>query len=291
MNDQAQRLREQISYDNDLRDDAVVVSIVSGKGGVGKSNFTINFALGLEKTGNKVLIFDLDVGMGNIDILLGTQSRFHINNLLKERLSIEQVIEVGPNNIHYIAGGSGLDSFFSLTDSEKDYFFHEFHKVQKEYDYILFDMGAGATKESLSFILASDECIVIATPEPTSITDAYGMIKHIINNSSDLSINIVMNRSTSSKSGYKALRGIKNVASQFLDVDVKTLGILPDDPVVTEAVMSQTPYLLLKENAAVSRALMKVVESFLSHNLETSDDTKSMSSFLNRLKNFVTRRF
>lgn len=291
MNDQAQRLRERTLYQNDTREDALVISVVSGKGGVGKSNFTINFALGLISLGKKVLIFDLDVGMGNIDVLLGRQSKFHISDLLKQRLPIEKVIETGPHNLHYVAGGSGLDSFFTLSDNEQKHFFDEFNKVLKAYDFILFDMGAGATKESLTFILASDECIVISTPEPTSITDAYGMIKHIINNSTQMSINIIMNRSNSPKSGYKALRGIKDVTLQFLSTEIKALGILPDDPIVNEAVMTQTPYILLKHNANISKALMEIIDSFISDSDKKVGNTNIAPPFVKRLRNFMSRYF
>lgn len=290
MTDQANKLREQLEYQRDSRPEAKVIAIVSGKGGVGKSNFAVNFALALGRHKYRTLIFDLDIGMGNIDILLGKQSKYHIGHVLKKGMPIRSVIESGLEEFDYIAGGSGLENFFNLSHSEKDFFFEEFHKVLKMYDFILFDMGAGATKESLSFILSANECIVVTTPEPTSLTDAYGMVKHIVNNSPEMSINIIMNRSSSLKSGYKALKGICNVAQRFLNIEMIQLGQLPDDKHVQRAVMSQIPYLIYKENAPISKAIKSITEDYLQNHTFDRQENSNESTFLERLKKLIVKR-
>src|SRR5699024_7948467 len=136
--------------------------------------------------GKRVLIFDLDIGMGNIDILLGQQSKYTILDLFKDFIPIHDMIEAGPKGLSYIAGGSGLNDLLELDEEKLNYFFSQYELLTERYDYIFFDLGAGITKNSLSFILSSDECFLITTPEPTSIADAYSMIKHIVRKNNNL---------------------------------------------------------------------------------------------------------
>ncbi|WLV25779.1 MinD/ParA family protein [Aciduricibacillus chroicocephali] len=281
MHDQAENLRKRIkSKEGNTR----TISIVSGKGGVGKSNFALNFALALIRQGRKVLVIDLDIGMGNIDVLLGKHSNRSINDLFEADTTIDKLVEEGPEGLQYISGGSGLGNLFEFNEQRRNKFFTEFEQLSGHYDFVIFDMGAGATKESIAFILASDDCILILTPEPTALTDAYGMIKHIINNYGNMPINIVMNRSVSDKIGYKALKGLQEVAKQFLGRDLFGLGIMPEDSTVQKAVMKQMPYLIYKENAAVSNAVIKIAATFLG---KPSEDS---GSFLSRLMQLVKQR-
>jgi len=284
MHDQAENLRNKLKAATAGKA-GKTIAIVSGKGGVGKSNFALNFALGLIRKGKKILILDLDIGMGNIDVLLGNHARHHITDLFNNQYALHELVEHGPEGLDYISGGSGLGSFFEMNEQQKLRFYQQYETLSKMYDYVLFDMGAGATKESIFFILASDECIILATPEPTALTDAYGMVKHIINNSGKMPINIVMNRSVSGKIGYKALEGLQEVARSFLKTELYALGILPEDPIVQKAVMRQTPYMIYKENAAVSLAMEKLTASYLGQMSEVRKG--NVSSFLGKLKQLV----
>src|SRR5699024_5160337 len=150
--DQASNLRRKVlnsgTYTNKASN-AKTISIVSGKGGVGKSNIAINFSLELLARNKKVIIFDLDVGMGNIDILLGLQAEQTIVDMIEEQLPIDEIIEEGPNKLAYIAGGSGLTNFFTMDEKKMAYFFEQYERLVATYDYIIFDLGAGATNESI----------------------------------------------------------------------------------------------------------------------------------------------
>lgn len=287
INDQAMNLRRKLQQSRDPKQ-AKTISIVSGKGGVGKSNFALNYSLELLKSGKKVLLFDLDVGMGNIDILLGLTATKTIVDMFDKQLKIHDIIEKGPNNLAYIAAGNGLSGFFTLDDDKKEYFLGQYNELVLAYDYIIFDMGAGATKESLFFVLASDECIVITTPEPTSITDAYGMIKHIVNNMGEMPIYVVMNRSLSYKTGKKALDRFQRVISHFLHVEIQQMGVLPDDRTVSAAVIRQIPYSILNENAAISKAIKQIAANYLQKSLTTNK--KMTISFVQRLKRLLVER-
>ena len=286
MDDQAASLRRKVEMNSQPRE-AKTISIISGKGGVGKSNIALNISLELMNQDKKVILFDLDVGMGNINILLGLQPRKSIVDLLNEELSIFDIIEQGPRNLSYIAGGTGLSSFFTLDAPKKNHFFEQYNELVHLYDYIIFDMGAGVTVDSLFFILASDECIVITTPEPTSITDAYSMIKQVVTNGYDMPIHVILNRARSQKEGMQALKRFQQVVTQFLQIHINLMGIIPEDQIVSEAVRKQTPYVILNEKSRAARAIRELTINYIK-------STKQMNnirtfSFIQRLKKFIVR--
>lgn len=290
MTDQAENLRQRISGKSEPTREGRTISVVSGKGGVGKSNTALNFSIGLQKRGKKVLLFDLDVGMGNIDILLGIQTKYTIVDMFNNYMDIHDIIEVGPKGLSYIAGGSGLNDFFTLDQEKIDYFYEQYNKLVKKFDYILFDLGAGATSDSMVFVLASDECIVVTTPEPTAITDAYSMIKFIVKERRDMPISVIMNRSTRQKDGVQALNRFEKVVERFLNRKIKKIGILPDDKIVSTAVIRQTPYLLLNEQAAVSRAIKIIVNNYLTDSEELNSKMRTPFSFVRKLKQILSAR-
>ncbi|MFD1018201.1 MinD/ParA family protein [Thalassobacillus hwangdonensis] len=286
MTDQAQRLRE-ILEQRKQTGRARTIAITSGKGGVGKSNFALNFSMELINLGKRVLLFDLDIGMGNIDILIGKSPTYTILNLFDEKLSIHDIIESGPNSLSYIAGGSGFTDFFKLTDEKFRYFTQEFDKLQQTYDYIIFDMGAGATQDSLHFILAADEVIVVTTPEPTSLTDAYAMIKHVHRSRSDQSIRILINRAANKSEGHETIDRLTSVVRKFLDREIEALGILPDDKTVSKAVIQQVPYTQFDKRSSISKALVEVAGDFVSGT--NTEEKRQESSFLFKLKELLQR--
>src|ERR1700730_163503 len=150
MKDQAQNLRLRLDKLK-TRKQTKAISVISGKGGVGKSNFSLNFSISLSQKGKTVLLFDMDIGMGNIDILMGNTTSKNIVHFFEEGLSIQDVITKGPADISYIAGGTGLSKIFQLDNEMVDHFFIEFEKILEDYDYIVFDMGAGISEDSVPF--------------------------------------------------------------------------------------------------------------------------------------------
>lgn len=288
MRDQATNLREKLNRDQDISQ-AKTIAIVSGKGGVGKSNVALNFAIELLHSHKRVLLFDLDVGMGNIDILLGQQPNQTVLDMLTEQFMIDRVITKGPNNLHYIAGGSSLTNIVTMDQKKMDYFLFQLQKLVPLYDHIIFDMGAGASRDNLAFILAADECMVVTTPEPTAITDAYGMIKHILNKQQNMPIYVVMNRTHTRKQGTKALERFRRIVHQFLHVTIQPMGVLPEDPIVQTAVIRQIPYVLLNDHAIVSKAMKQMTIHYLA---ETVKDGKPIvpHSFVQKIKRFLIER-
>jgi len=285
--DQASKLRQTMRSRRANRQ-AKTIAVVSGKGGVGKTNFTINFALKLMEQKKSVLIMDLDIGMGNVDILLGTQSRYSIVEMYEKELSIHDIIESGPNSLSYIAAGSGLSEVFNFDEAKLNYFSEQFSDIVANYDFILFDMGAGATDQSLSYVLAADECIVVTTPEPTAMMDAYAMIKHIHQKNQLLPFYLLINRTDSIEEGKKIIDKLKKVADYFLTKEILTLGILPYDKRVSQAVVAQVPFVLHDPRSQASRAIDQIVRQYLTDAIDV--DKKAPSSFMTKLKKFIKER-
>ncbi|MFS0751827.1 MinD/ParA family protein [Oceanobacillus sp. 1P07AA] len=279
--DQAEGLRKRLSHSFHQ---AKTVAVVSGKGGVGKSNFVVNFSLQLIKRNKKILILDLDIGMGNIDILIGNRSTYSIVDLLKNDTSLNEIIEKETNGLHYIAGGSSLNQLFKLNDLQRNRFYKIFETLVHQYDYIFFDMGAGASEESLFFTLSADECIVITTPEPTSITDAYGMVKHIVSRNNHIPIYAVLNRWNKKGDGLASLKKFQKVIQQFLSVEVNSLGVIPDDSFVVKGVTAQQPYSEIYPKAKASKAIKQLADVYLR---EKGIGDSINTSFLGRLKNWM----
>ncbi|WP_017753773.1 MinD/ParA family protein [Calidifontibacillus oryziterrae] len=288
MRDQAEKLRAKIEQLNNGAQ-SKSIAVVSGKGGVGKSNFSLNFALGLAKTGANVLLFDMDIGMGNIDILMGVTPNHTIVNMFEDDLKLQDIIEKGPNNLSYIAAGTGLSRMFKLDFEKFNSFITQLEELLQEYQYIIFDMGAGITEESLQFIMSAQEIIVITTPEPTSITDAYAMIKYINIHESETPFYLLVNRAYSEKQALSTSKRLGNAVKQFLKKDVRMLGNLPDDRVVLKAVSHQMPFLLYAPDSRVSRAMLKVVDRYTENAFEDKP-TSSSYSFIAKLRQYFIER-
>ncbi|KHF39760.1 MinD/ParA family protein [Halalkalibacter okhensis] len=283
MNDQAENLRRLIEM-NDNNKEAKVIAVVSGKGGVGKSNVCLNFAISLSELNKKVAIIDLDIGMGNLDILMGLSPRYHLLDMLENQLSIWDIIEESKVGISYIAGGSGLSKFVQLNDKKRQRFFSQLEQMGHAFDYIFLDMGAGATEESIEFVLAAHEVFIVTTPEPPAITDAYSMLKYIYLQEKEKPLFLIVNRADSEKEGNRTLNNFKHVALQFLDKEIGILGFIPDDATVSKAVKAQTPFVIWSKQAKASMAVSRLASSYLGVDKQSS--TK-FSQFLFKVKRMM----
>ncbi len=263
------------------------IAIVSGKGGVGKSNFSTNFALALLSKGEKVIIIDMDLGMGNIHILLGMAPRYSLKDYLLGTKEIVEVVNETPEGLNFISGGSGLDTVMEWSQEMFDRLVLAFEQLQKEYDFILFDMGAGATQRSIELIVAVDEIIVISTTEPTSITDAYSMMKFICLQDPDKTFHMVSNRVSKSDEGTEAVTRLQYAMRKFLNKETMILGFLPEDPVVHKAVVAQKPFLLLFPNALISKKMMSIAETFVG--TKSTEVFNQGEGFLGKLRSIFSK--
>jgi flagellar biosynthesis protein FlhG len=282
MKDQADGLRLKL---RELQQSpAKTAAVISGKGGVGKSNISVNLAVVLAQLGKKVLLFDLDIGMANIHILSGISADRSIADFIEKHYELEDLIVPCSGGFSYIFGGSGLGRLLEWSEQDFQRWIDSIAKLQWEYDYILFDMGAGASKESLELLMSVEDLIVVTTPEPTAVTDAYSMMKYIHMRDQDKHFYLICNRAESNKEGQETLERIAAAMQKFLNKEVSRLGILPEDKLVKKAVTSQTPFFLYNPHASVSRSLKSIVEIYLSKSNKTGMIQKN--HFIGKLRQF-----
>lgn len=265
MIDQAKQLRDKVQQKKSKKEKrhTRVIAVTSGKGGVGKSNFALNFALSLVKQNKKVLIFDVDLGFANVDVLLGRSNKESIATMIEKDLSLWDIIEEGPNGLLFISGGTGFNDMFHLDETKMNKFFSELSTIQGSVDYIILDTGAGLSYENLRFILAADDVILVTTPEPTSITDAYAIVKMVHAKDPNVHMKLIVNQCTSDKEGKQTADNFKKVTEQFLDKQIGTLGFIPSDANVPNAVKKQIPFTLAYPNSHASQAMQIVTREYL----------------------------
>lgn len=287
MKDQAEILRVKLQRKQELKPGTKAVAVVSGKGGVGKSNFSLNFAISLSKRGYSVLLFDMDIGMGNLDILMGKSTEKTIVDYLMGRVSLKDIIMDGPDGIKYIGGGTGLSQLVQLDRLGS--LAEELNSFLEIYDYLIFDMGAGANADSLKFLLAVNEIIVITTPEPTSLMDAYAMMKYLHLLDPELPFHLVANRAHSTKEGTATINRLSEVLQKFLHRESFCLGILPDDRTVQQAVSRQIPFISYSPKSKASLALEELVSRYIQQESQQLPANHSIS-FITKFKKFLFER-
>lgn len=255
MLDQAENLRRLANKDNSKKK-AKIITITSGKGGVGKSNFVVNMGITLHKKGKKVLIFDADIGMGNDDVLMGVLPSYNVFDLLEGK-DINEVVVEGPYGINLLPGGSGINYIENLEEEERLAFIEKLTSLD-EYDYIFIDTGAGINKNVLAFIACSEETIVITTPEPTSLTDAYSLIKATDHFKLTNTANVIVNRAFSIKDGEETYNKLKRAVEKFLTIKVNYLGYISEDRKLVEGVRAQVPFTILHPKCDASKSIERI---------------------------------
>ena len=227
-----------------------IITIASGKGGVGKTNVATNLAISFARMGKEVVLMDADLGLANVNVVLGIIPKYNLYNVLKGQKSISDILTDTPEGVKLIAGASGFSQLADLNHDQKANFINEIEKLDFA-DLIIVDTGAGVSDNVLSFVLAADEILIVTTPEPTAITDAYGIIKTIATKRSDSSIKLIVNRVQSPNEANRVAERVINIASQFLSVKVENLGYIFEDVHVPKSVIQQKPFVV---NSPTSKA-------------------------------------
>jgi flagellar biosynthesis protein FlhG len=241
-----------------------IIAVTSGKGGVGKTNLTLNLAISLCRDHNKrVLVLDADFGTANVDIVMGMFPRYNISHLFYENKSLEEIILVGPHDVKILPGVSGMANLTNLSEVQKMRFFDELELYQEKYalDYILIDTGAGLSSSVTNFLLASDEIIVVVTPEPTSLSDAYAIIKVMNQFNPDIKTSIVVNMAVSEESAKRVFNTIESVSDKFLNKTLNYLGFMKFDKHLPTAVRQQKPLVLSYPNSDVSLEILRLANT------------------------------
>jgi len=296
MHDQAERLRQLLknsknsTQSNNLKkmtSNTRIIAVTSGKGGVGKTNFTINLAISLSNLGYSVIVIDADIGLANVDVLLGLTPKETLTSVLNQNKRITDIIIDGPNGVKIIAGGSGIYDMLQLDNNSLEYFKNQLLEIENQFDFVLIDTGAGISETVMGFVISANEVILITTPEPTSITDAYALIKALkIRGYNDNKIHLVVNRAENPKEAFEVFNKLCTVSKKFLDIELEDLGYIQNSKQVSEAVKKQYPFVNLFPNSIVAKNINSIAIKIVGVPMQT--ENSSFMSFVSRFKSFFS---
>lgn len=271
-----------------------IIAVSSGKGGAGKTNFVINTAIALAQQELKVFVIDADLGTANVDVLLGISSKYSIQNLVdKSTKNIMDIVAEGPAGIKIIPGGSGLQSLTDLPDEEMNRVISMFAPLEEHADVIIIDTGSGISRNVVNFALAADEVLVIITPEPHSIADAYALIKVLNENKFDRPVKMVFNMVDSVEEGKDVARKMLQVIGRFLEIRPLPLWYISKDDNVSKAIKQFKPLMLFAPNSPAAKDISAIAEKLnpkkQQENISLMDFNAPPISLAAKLKNFFSR--
>lgn len=264
-----------------------VISITSGKGGVGKTTLAVNLALAAQQAGIATVLFDADLGLANIDIVLGVYPPHNLLHVLRGEKTIGEIICSGPEGLRLVAGGSGWAELANSSTAQLGRFIAGLGELDDTSDLIIIDTGAGLADSVLSFLSASEEIIVVTTPEPTAITDAYAVIK-VAGKQKGKRMYVVVNRAQSRQEAEAVFTKIAATAKRFLQIDLDFAGWVPEDSLITRSIINQRPILLQYPENRVSVAIRRLQAAlFSSVHSEASPSPSGLRKFFSRLTSFL----
>jgi len=257
-----------------------VVTITSGKGGVGKTSLAVNLGLLLARWSRRVLLFDADLGLANIEVMLGITPAYTLYEFLYGAKSIEEIVFSGPYGLQIVSGGSGMQELANLDSVQRQRILDMLPYLRAKTDFVLVDTGAGISKNVLGFAAAAEEVVMVITPEPTSLTDAYSLIKVLARFKLHSEARLVVNRVRDEGEAAQAAQKLQLVCRKFLDFDLDYLGAVLEDPVVGQAVKNQRPFVLSQPYSTAARNLNQVARCLV----DGKDSApKAAERFLSRL--------
>jgi len=275
--DQAEQLRNIIKRQSPPRKIARVITVTSGKGGVGKSSISINMAIQMSRLGKRVVILDADFGLANVEVMLGIRPKYNLADLIFHGKSLQDIITEGPEHIGFISGGSGIQELSNLSKDQIIFLVQKLYELDEIADVVIIDTGAGISDSVLEFVTVSSEVLLVATPEPTSITDAYALLKTLnrkVEFSTDNTvIKMIANRVDSYEEATELYNKLNLVVDKFLNIKMEFLGAVPQDINVSKAVMQQKPYSILYPNTPSTKAIFELA-SILCNNIPQGAHSK-----------------
>jgi len=259
MGDQAQNLRELVGKKEEMR----VVSVASGKGGVGKSSIAVNLAIAMSRLGIRVLIVDADFGLANVDVMLGVTTKYDISHFLRGERSLNEIIQLGHEGVRFISGGSGVHDLLNIDEEQLAGLLAGLVRLETPIDFIIIDTGAGINENILQLALASSETIVITTPEPTAILDAYALVKTLVKRDSSHPIHVLINKCENMKEAQRVQTGFIEVVGRHLGKNINPLGLIMYDHDVPMSIKRQVPITVSDPGSATSKEIGLIARAVL----------------------------
>lgn len=287
--DQAEQLRIIKAGQQQIRPLARVITVTSGKGGVGKSNVSINLAIQFRKMGKKVIILDADFGLANIEIMFGTVPKHNLCDLIYQGKSITDIITWGPMEVGFISGGSGIAGMSNLSLDYLNYIIQNLVQLDAMADIIIVDTGAGIADAVLEFLVASGEILLVTTPEPTSITDSYSLLKalyrHPRYDQEATKVKMLANRVSKGAEGQVLFDKLNAVVERYLKIPMTYLGYIPEDVQLADSVMQQVPVSLQNPGARSTQAFQRLAERLLDRTEAQRQPKRGMAAFFSHIIN------
>ncbi|MBR4151914.1 MAG: MinD/ParA family protein [Selenomonadaceae bacterium] len=266
----------------DVAENTRVIAITSGKGGVGKTSLAVNLAVGFQMAGQKVMLIDADIGMANVNLLMGSVTNRSLIDLLNDEVELEDVVENGVMGVKYISGVAELEATLSLNRNEQKKLHKKLGRCSEMANIIIIDTGAGLNRNVIEFILAAEEVLLITTPEPTALADAYAVIKAYTTYTERRNIKLIINRVREEEECEDVAEKMNQTTKKFLGVSVNCLGYIYDDKVVSEAVHRQEPFIIANPKSPAARCVSELVKILLSGG-RMGSVSKGWRGFLDRL--------
>lgn len=285
--DQAEQLRIMKADRQQIKPLARVITVTSGKGGVGKSNTSINLAIQFRKMGKRVIILDADFGLANIEIMFGTVPKHNLCDLIYQGKNIKDIITWGPMEVGFISGGSGIAGMSNLSLDYLDYIIRNLALLDTMADVIIVDTGAGIADAVLEFLVASGEILLVTTPEPTSITDSYSLLKalyrHPRYDQEATKVKMISNRVSKGPEGQVLFDKLNAVVERYLKISMTYLGYIPEDAQLAASVMQQVPVTLQNPGAKSAQAFQRIAERLLDKEEAEKQPKRGMAAFFSHI--------
>lgn len=261
---------------------ARVLAVTSGKGGVGKTNVAVNLAARLSSMGRRILLLDADLGLANADVLCNVAARLTLAHVITGRCAVDRVMVDAPGGFTLVPGASGIAQMASLSEFERARIIDVMRKIEHDYDLIFIDTGAGISPNVLSFLEVADELLVITTPEPTSITDAYAMIKSVSRRREGVKVNLLVNMTRDRAEAQRVFERIDAVCRRFLGMPLTNAGWIVADPRVASSVRKRHPFVLEAPECPASACVRQ-----LAHKLDRHAAEPSAGGFFRRVASWL----
>ncbi len=286
--DQAEQLRNIIKASGKpQRPLARVITVTSGKGGVGKSNTAINLAIQFRKMDKRVIILDADFGLANIEVMFGAVPKHNLCDLIYQGMSIKDIITWGPMEVGFISGGSGIAGMSNLSKDSLDHIIQNLSELDEMADIIIVDTGAGISDAVLEFLVASGEILLVTTPEPTSITDSYSLIKALNRHprylAEDSQLKVIANKVSGEEEARALYAKLEAVVERYLKVPISYLGMVPQDNQLVKAVMQQMPVSIESPNAKSAVAYEVLAARLMNKELSRNLTKRGMAAFFSHI--------
>ncbi len=259
------------------------IAITGGKGGVGKSNLSVNLALELGALDKRVGLLDADFGLANADLLCGVTPKFHLGHVVSGSKGLNEITIDLADNVSLIPGGSGIEEIANFSFTNRPLIYAQLMEMEDNLDFMLIDTAAGIAENVVGILVSSSEVIVVVTPDPTSIVDAYATIKVILRHSPAKTISIVVNNVVGIGDAEHVFQQISSAARTFLKHKVDFLGMIPHDPLVSEAIREMTPIVEYMPDAPASRAIRLIAKQLSKSTQFSTSETNKLQSFWNLL--------